>query len=43
MHYYDGMYRIKVKTENLFCGEGQQIIRGYSLPVRGLGNNTCKG
>jgi len=37
------MYRIKFQTEKLFCGKGQQIIRGYSLPVGVLETNARKG
>ena len=43
MYYYDGMYRIKVKTEKLFCGDGQQIILGYSLLVGVLEANARRG
>jgi len=43
MYYYDGMFRVKVKTEKLFCGEEQQIIRGSSLPVWVLETNAHKG
>jgi hypothetical protein len=43
MYYYDGMCRVKVKTEKLFCGEEEQIIRRYSFPVGVLETNARKG